>query len=78
MPRSHSRKIPSSSFESEDAYSYRAIRKPPATTIQGWYCTCSSSAREVGMCSHVTVLLWHLGVEGATVRPSDHPLCAQR
>ena len=46
--------------------------------IQGWYCTCSSGGREVGMCSHVTALLWHLGVEGATIRLSSHPLSVAR
>ncbi|CAF4545500.1 unnamed protein product [Rotaria sp. Silwood2] len=44
--------------------------------IQGWYCTCASGAREVGMCSHVTALLWHLGVERAVVATSMHPLAA--
>ncbi len=44
--------------------------------IQGWYCTCASGAREVGMCSHVTALLWHLGVKRAVVPTSVHPLAA--
>ena len=44
--------------------------------IQGWYCTCTSVVREVGMCSHVTALLWHLGVERAVIKASVHPLAA--
>jgi hypothetical protein len=44
--------------------------------IQGWYCTCSSGARDVGMCSHVAALLWHLGVDGAVLPSAAHPLSA--
>ncbi|CAF2010804.1 unnamed protein product [Rotaria magnacalcarata] len=36
------------------------------------------SAREVGMRSHTTALLWHLGVENAVTQTSDHPLSATR
>ncbi|CAF3961291.1 unnamed protein product, partial [Rotaria magnacalcarata] len=46
--------------------------------IEAWYCTCASGAREVGMCSHVTALLWHLRVENAVIQNSDHPLSATR
>ncbi|CAF2797387.1 unnamed protein product [Rotaria sp. Silwood2] len=46
--------------------------------IQGWYCTCTSGAREVGMCSHVTALLWHLGVQRALVQTAVHPLAADK
>ena len=46
--------------------------------IIGWYCTCSSGSREVGMCSHITALLWHLGVERAVVSTSTHPLSASK
>jgi hypothetical protein len=42
--------------------------------IEGWYCTSASGAREVGMCSHVTALLWDLGVEWAALSTSVHPL----
>ncbi|CAF4022788.1 unnamed protein product, partial [Rotaria sp. Silwood1] len=42
--------------------------------IIAWYCTCSAGGREVGMCSHITALLWHLGVERAMVPASIHPL----
>ena len=44
--------------------------------IQGWYCTCTSGAREVGMCSHVTALFWHLEVQRAVIKISVHPLAA--
>jgi hypothetical protein len=46
--------------------------------IDGWYCTCSVGAREVGMCSHVTALLWHLGVNRAVIPLDNHPLSASR
>jgi len=46
--------------------------------IQSWYCTCTSDAREVGMCSHVTASLWHLGVQRALVQTSVHPLAADK
>ena len=46
--------------------------------ITGWYCTCSAGGREVGMCSHVTALLWHMGVERTTVSTSAHPLSASK
>lgn len=46
--------------------------------IEGWYCTCDSGAREVGMCCHVTALLWHMGVEGAIIRTSKHPRSANK
>lgn len=42
--------------------------------IVGWYCTCSSGSREVGMCSHTTALLWHLGIDRARTQTSTHPL----
>jgi hypothetical protein len=45
-------------------------------SIQGWYCTCASGAREVDMCSHLTALLWHLGVERAALPTSVHLLAA--
>jgi hypothetical protein len=46
--------------------------------IEGWYCTCASGAREVGMCCHVTALLWHMGVEGTMIRTSTHPRSADK
>ena len=46
--------------------------------IEAWYCTCSAGAREVGMCSHVTALLWHLGVNRAVIPADTHPLSASR
>lgn len=46
--------------------------------ITGWYCTCAAGGREVGMCSHITALLWHLGVERATIPASTHPLSASK
>ena len=30
--------------------------------IEAWCCTCSASAHAVGMCSHVTALLWYLAL----------------
>ena len=46
--------------------------------IEAWYCTCSAGAREVGMCSHVTALLWHLGVNRVVIPTDTHPLSASR
>ena len=46
--------------------------------IEAWYCTCSAGAREVGMCSLVTALLWHLGVNRAVIPTDTHPLSASR
>ncbi len=46
--------------------------------IIGWYCTCSAGGREVGMCSHVTALLWQMGVERAMLPTSIHPLSVSR
>ena len=46
--------------------------------IEAWYCTCSAGAREVGMCSHETALLWHLGVNRAVITTDTHPLSASR
>ncbi|CAF4659320.1 unnamed protein product, partial [Rotaria socialis] len=46
--------------------------------IDAWYCTCSAGAREVGMCSHITALLWHLGVNKAVISTDNHPLSASR
>ena len=50
-------------------------KQPP---IEAWYCTCSAGAREVGMCLHVTALLWHLGVNRAVIPTDTHPLSASR
>lgn len=47
-------------------------------SITGWYCTCAAGGREVGMCSHITALLWHLGVERGTIPASTHPLSASK
>ena len=46
--------------------------------ITAWYCTCSVGGRQVGMCSHITALLWHLGVERAMIPTSTHPLSASK
>ena len=46
--------------------------------IEAWYCTCSAGAREVSMCSHVTAILWHLGVNRAVIPTDSHPLSASR
>ncbi|CAF4540368.1 unnamed protein product [Rotaria socialis] len=46
--------------------------------IDGWYCTCSTDAREVDICSHITALLWHLGVNTAVIATDNHPLFASR
>ena len=46
--------------------------------IEAWYCTCSAGAREIGMCSHVTALLWHFGVNRAVIPTDTHPLSASR
>jgi hypothetical protein len=46
--------------------------------ITGWYCTCIAGGREVGMCSHITALLWHMGVERGTVPTSAHPLSTSK
>ena len=42
--------------------------------IEAWYCTCSVGAREVGVCSHVTALLWHLDTNRAVILTDSHPL----
>ncbi|CAF0892819.1 unnamed protein product [Didymodactylos carnosus] len=44
--------------------------------ISGWYCTCSAGARVIGCCTHITALLWHLGVCRAQVNSPDHSLSA--
>ncbi|CAF5229283.1 unnamed protein product, partial [Rotaria magnacalcarata] len=46
--------------------------------IDAWYCTCSAGPREVGMCSQMTALLWHLGVNKAVISTDNHPLSASR
>jgi hypothetical protein len=28
--------------------------------ISGWYCTCKNGSRVVGMCAHVTSVIWYL------------------
>ena len=44
--------------------------------IIGWYCTYFSGGCEVGICSHITALLWHLRAARAMVPTSTHPLSA--
>ena len=46
--------------------------------ITSWYCTCVAGGREVGMCSQIAALIWHMGVEAATVPTATHPLLASR
>ncbi|CAF1418557.1 unnamed protein product [Rotaria magnacalcarata] len=46
--------------------------------IDAWYFTCSAGAREVGMCTHITALLWRLGVNKAVISTDNHPLSAWR
>ncbi|CAF2004019.1 unnamed protein product [Rotaria magnacalcarata] len=46
--------------------------------IDAWYCTCFAGAREVGMCSHITALVWHLGVNRAVIPAYNHPLSASQ
>ncbi|XP_052792092.1 uncharacterized protein LOC128226248 [Mya arenaria] len=31
--------------------------------INGWYCKCKSGARVVGMCAHITAVVWHLSYQ---------------
>lgn len=31
--------------------------------IQGWYCTCVTGARTLGMCSHTCAILWYLCID---------------
>ena len=47
-----------------------------ANPILGYYCTCISGSREVGCCSHVAAVLWHMGVQRAVVDFAMHPLSA--
>ena len=44
--------------------------------IEAWYYTSSAGAREVGMFSCVTALLWHLGANRAVIPIDNHPLSA--
>ncbi|CAF2160544.1 unnamed protein product [Rotaria magnacalcarata] len=44
--------------------------------IRGYYCTCTSGAREVGCCVHVAAVLWHLGVQRGNIDQNVHPLSA--
>jgi len=46
--------------------------------IDGWYCTCVAGYRDVGCCSHITALLWHLGVCRAEIDQDVHPLAASK
>ena len=46
--------------------------------IEAWYCTSSAGACEVGTCSHVTALLWHLGVNRAVIPADNHSPSASR
>ena len=44
--------------------------------ILGHYCTCISGSREVGCCVHIAAVVWHTGVQRATIDPAIHPLSA--
>ncbi len=44
--------------------------------IKGWFGTCSSGARVIGCCAHITALIWHLGVFRGEINSSDHQLYA--
>lgn len=46
--------------------------------IEGWYCTCCIGSRTVGCCSHVTAILWHLGVARAVVDQSNSHVWTNR
>ena len=46
--------------------------------VTAWYCTCSAGGREVGMCSYIAVLLWHLEVEKVTIPMSIYPLSGSK
>ena len=46
--------------------------------MQGWYGTCCVGSRTVGCCSHVTAILWHLGVGQAIIDTTYYPLAASR
>ena len=28
--------------------------------VNGWYCTCKNGSRVVGMCAHITSVIWYL------------------
>ncbi|CAF1656155.1 unnamed protein product [Adineta ricciae] len=44
--------------------------------IKGWFCTCAAGARIIGFCTHITALIWHLGVCRGETDSSDPQLSA--
>ncbi|CAF3720492.1 unnamed protein product [Rotaria socialis] len=45
-------------------------------SVNGWFCTCAAGARAIGCCSHITALIWHLGVCRGEVQSTEHQLSA--
>ncbi|VDI42280.1 Hypothetical predicted protein [Mytilus galloprovincialis] len=41
---------------------YRVWVKYDDISVVGWYCQCKAGSRVVGTCSHVTALIWYLGI----------------
>jgi hypothetical protein len=41
---------------------FDTTKSMPWEKITGWYCTCTSGARTMGCCAHVTTVIWWLGV----------------
>ena len=56
----------------------RKKKKDFALILHCSHLTCSVGGRQVGMCSHITVLLWHPGVERAMMATSTHSLSASK
>ena len=44
--------------------------------IEEWFCTRQTGPRQLGCCSHIAALLWHLGLNGAKISEAP-PLSAR-
>ncbi|XP_052693754.1 uncharacterized protein LOC128172028 [Crassostrea angulata] len=42
------------------AKSYKLWIKYSCSIVEGWYCTCKNGSRVVGMCAHITSVIWYL------------------
>ncbi|XP_062574273.1 uncharacterized protein LOC134236110 [Saccostrea cucullata] len=42
---------------------YKLWIKHDGILVTGWYCTCKNGSRVVGMCAHITSVLWYLSYQ---------------
>ena len=53
-------------------FDHRLKLKEGQNPIMNWYCSCKAGARILGMCAHITSVIWYLGVARNNKKLTKH------